>query len=139
MVKTGINKIIRFVTDVFFKKQFIKFLAIGTFNTLFGSFVAFAYSMVLQANIAFVFGYITALSAAFFLNSYFVFQSKPSLMKFIKFAFSYLPNFIIQNITIFIVYNLLGFHRMIAFMIAAVIGIPVTFIFLNFFAFKQLK
>ena len=63
-------------------------------------------------------------------------QEKLSFTKFIKFGISYIPNFIIQNIVVIITFNILGLHKLIAYCLAAIIGIPVTFILLKFFAFK---
>ncbi|WP_270566981.1 GtrA family protein, partial [Clostridium beijerinckii] len=64
-------------------------------------------------------------------------KEKLQLNKFIKFAISYIPNFIIQNIVVIIVFNLMGLNKLIAYLLAAIIGVPITFILMKFFAFSK--
>ncbi|KAI3349475.1 GtrA family protein, partial [Clostridium botulinum] len=65
------------------------------------------------------------------------FRENLDLNKFIKFSISYIPNFIIQNIVVLIVFNVMGLHKLIAYVLAAIIGVPVTFVLMKFFAFKH--
>lgn len=127
------NKIKR----IFLNKEFIFFIAIGVINTFNGVVFSFIYSNLLNENLAFVLGYISGLAVSYILNSYITFKEKLSFTKFIKFAISYIPNFIIQNVVVIITFNILGLHKLIAYCLAAIIGIPVTFILLKFFAFKK--
>lgn len=127
------------VKEVFFSKQFIMFVIIGVINTFNGVVFSYIYSSFLNENIAFVFGYISGLVISYILNSYVTFKEKLEFNKFIKFAVSYIPNFIIQNIVVLIVFNIMGLHKLIAYGLAAVIGVPITFIFMKFFAFKNNK
>lgn len=127
------NKIKR----IFLNKEFIFFIAIGVINTFNGVVFSFIYSNLLNENLAFVLGYISGLAVSYILNSYITFKEKLDFRKFIKFAISYIPNFIIQNVVVIITFNILGLHKLIAYCLAAIIGIPVTFILLKFFAFKK--
>jgi len=124
------------IIDTFISKQFFLFVLIGGINTFNGSILSFLFSLILQANIAFIIGYIIALTIAFFLNSYFVFKVNPKFPLFVKFGLSYIPNFIIQNFVVFIVYNILGFHPLVSYVLAAVVGLPVTFLLVKLFAFR---
>jgi len=130
-------KALNFIKQNFFNKQFIIFLVIGVINTFNGSLFAFIYSQFLQANLAFIVGYMSALLIAYVLNSIFTFKEKLSFAKLIKFAISYIPNFIIQYIVVFIIYNILGLLPIIAYITAAIIGVPITFLCLKLFAFKK--
>ena len=121
----------------FLNRQFVIFVLIGVFNTLSGSLFATVYSLALNANIAFVCGYITSLIIAFFLNSKLNFRKKISLRRFIKFIVSYIPNFIIQNLIVIIFYNNLEWNKIITYFLAAIIGVPVTFVFMKLFAFGK--
>lgn len=121
----------------FFTKQFMTFIVIGMINTLNGSVIAFGYSRILQANLAFVLGYMSALVIAYFLNSYLTFKVRPCFVVFLRFAASYIPNFIVQNAVVFVVYNVLNLNELIAYILAAIIGIPITFLILKWFAFGQ--
>jgi putative flippase GtrA len=129
--------IIEKVRNVFLSREFILFIIIGVINTFNGVIFSFIYSSLLNENIAFILGYISGLIISYLLNSYITFKEKFSFNKFIKFTVSYIPNFLIQNIVVIITLNILGLHKLIAYCLAAIIGIPVTFILLKFFAFKK--
>lgn len=129
--------IIEKIKKTFLSKEFILFIFIGVINTFNGVVFSYIYSSLLNENLAFVLGYISGLLVSYVLNSYITFKESLSLNRFIKFAISYLPNFIIQNIVVIITFNILGIHKLIAYCLAAIIGIPVTFVLLKFFAFNQ--
>jgi putative flippase GtrA len=57
--------------------------------------------------------------------------------RFIKFFVSYIPNYIIQNIIVIIFYNWLGYPPIVSYLIAAILGIPVTFLLVKIFAFGK--
>lgn len=133
------ESLINKIKEVFFSKQFIMFVFIGVINTFNGVIFSYIYSSFFNENVAFIFGYISGLVISYILNSYVTFKEKLEFNKFIKFAVSYIPNFIIQNIVVFIVFNMMGLHKLIAYGLAAVIGVPITFVFMKFFAFKKNK
>ena len=133
------ESLINKIKEVFFSKQFIMFVFIGVINTFNGVIFSYIYSSFLNENVAFIFGYISGLVISYILNSYVTFKEKLEFNKFIKFAVSYIPNFIIQHIVVFIVFNMMGLHKLIAYGLAAVIGVPITFVFMKFFAFKKNK
>ena len=121
----------------FLNKEFILFLIIGVINTLNGTLFSVLFSNIFNANIAFVCGYLCGLLIAYLLNSFFTFHETLSLQKGLRFAVSYIPNFIIQNVFVFFIYNLMHYDKLFAYLIAAIIGIPVTFLLLKVFAFKS--
>lgn len=130
-------ELIKRITNIFFNKEFIFFILIGIINTFNGVIFSYIYSSIFNENLAFILGYISGLIISYILNSFITFKDKLAFRKFIKFAISYIPNFIIQNIVVILVFNILGLHKLIAYMLAAIIGIPVTFILLKFFAFNK--
>ena len=73
------------------------------------------------------------------MNSYITFKEKLSIVKFIKFFISYLPNFIIQTIIVYLFDHFVHGPSVIAYALAAVIGIPITFLFLKKFTFNKGK
>jgi putative flippase GtrA len=125
------------IKNIFFKKEFFLFVFVGVVNT--GNSIVFAYllSNILNDNLAYIVGYVISLAVSYLLNSFITFREKLSFSKLFKFCISYIPNFIIQNLAVIIFLNMLGWHKLIAYMIAAVIGIPVTFILQRFFTFKK--
>ena len=130
-------ELIKKIKNIFLNKEFIFFILIGVINTFNGVIFSYIYSSILNENLAFILGYISGLIISYILNSFITFKEKLSIKKFIKFAISYIPNFIIQNIVVILIFNILGLHKLIAYVLAAVIGIPVTFILLKFFAFNR--
>ena len=124
----------------FLSLQFIMFLIIGVINTINGIGFAYLYSLVIEnVNLAFIVGYLTSLSIAYLLNSFLTFKERLNLKKFIKFCISYIPNFLIQNGFVILFYNILHWEKLLVYCLAAIIGIPVTFLLLKLFAFKKKK
>lgn len=121
----------------FFKKEFLLFVLVGVVNT--GNSIVFAFllSNILNDNLAFIVGYIASLTVSYLLNSFITFKEKLGFSKFLKFCISYIPNFIIQNVAVIIFLNMLGWYKLIVYMIAAIIGIPVTFLLQRFFTFRK--
>lgn len=125
------------IKKMFFSKEFIAFLFVGVINTLNGIIFAYLYSIFMHPNVAFIVGYITSLTISYLLNSFLAFKESLAIKKYIKFCISYIPNFIIQNIVVLVIYNWLGLHKLIAYALAAILGIPITFIMIKLFAFKK--
>lgn len=122
----------------FFSRAFLLFLVVGCINTFLCSFLAEILKPVFHdANLAFNAGYILSNINAYFLNSLFVFPTKMCVTRYVKFFLSYVPNYIIQNIIVFVVYNLMGLPSLVSYLIAAVLGIPITFLFVKIFAFGR--
>ncbi|MBQ9376965.1 MAG: GtrA family protein [Schwartzia sp.] len=122
----------------FLTREFLIFLVIGCVNTFNSTLLAWLYAfIVIDRNLAFNFGYITSCAVAYWLNSTFVFPEPLSFRRLVRFFISYIPNYIIQNIIVLIFYNLLGFHPIVSYLIAAVLGVPVTFLCVKLFAFGR--
>ena len=130
------DNIIKKLKDIFFSKQFIIFVLIGIVNTFNGTIFSYIYSSFLSANVAFLPGYISGLLISYILNSLITFKEKLSFQKLIKFTISSIPNFIIQYIVV-IICTMMGVHKLFAYMLAAIIGVPITFLFMKFFAFSE--
>lgn len=120
----------------FLAAHFRTFLGIGVINALNGVVFSYLFSLVVDANLAFVLGYLLALTVSYPLNARFVFPSPLSGRAYLRFVISYIPNFAIQNLCVLVVYNVLQYDRLIAYIVAVVIGVPVTFILLKVFAFR---
>ena len=125
--------------SIFFSGQFMVFVGIGAINTLSCILFSMIYSVKLDANLSYIAGYVTSLLISYALNSRYTFHSALSFGIFVKFAMSYIPNFLIQNGVILLFYNALGWHKLICYVLAAIIGIPVTFLVMKVFAFGKKK
>lgn len=121
--------------QMFFNRQFICFLIIGCINSLSGIVFSWIYSAIVGPIMAFIPGYISGIIISYILNSVFTFKERLDITKFLKFGISTIPNFLIQFITVLIIVNGLGLHRLVAYVLAAIIGVPVTFIILKLFVF----
>lgn len=124
--------------ETFFSKQFIIFVIIGFINTFNGTVFSYIYSSFLNANLAFLPGYISGLLISYVLNSFITFKEKLSIKKLIKFAISSIPNFVIQYIVV-IICSAIGLHKLFAYIMAAIVGVPVTFLLMKFFTFSNNK
>ena len=122
---------------LFLKKDFIIFVAIGVINTLTTIVLSHLLADLLGVNVAYVVGYLAGFLVSYLLNSHFTFCEKLSWGKLVKYAIATVPNFLIQNGVVFFVYNILGWHHLIASVLAAAIGVPVTFLLQKFFTFKK--
>ncbi len=121
------------------EKGFLIFIAIGVVNTLNNWWISALCSLVLDANLSYAIGYAASLLIGFFLNCRLTFQEKPTLLRLGKYALSYMPNYLIQQGIVFVVVELLAWHKFIAYGAAAVIGMPVTYLILKVFAFAKEK
>lgn len=126
------------IKHTFLNRDFITFIAIGLINTINGIWISYVYSLFIQnAVIAFGLGFVTSLCISYILNSILNFKQKLEIKKFIKFAASNIPNFIIQMITVFILIELLDWTKLISYAISAVISVPITFILIKLNVFKE--
>ena len=133
------NRVAKGVKDIFVSKNFLLFILIGVVNTFNGTLASSVLANWLQPNLAFVIGYMFGLVIAYILNSKFNFKESMSYEKLIKFAVSYIPNFIIQNMVVIIMYNVFGVNKIVVYMVAAIIGVPLTYLFIKFYAFLYLS
>jgi putative flippase GtrA len=131
------NSFVENFRKMFFSREFLTFVSIGIINTFNGVIFSYVYSSFLDENLAFIFGYISGLIISYILNSKITFKEELKLKKFVRFAIAYIPNFIIQNIVLILVFNMMGWHKLIAFGLAAAIGVPVTFVLMRLFAFNK--
>ena len=133
--------------------QFFIFMGIGIVNTFFAAVIAtlldVGETLILPPNHAillfaknfranFITGYIASIVLSFFLNSKYTFCRKPTLKRFIKFPISYIPNFLFQYIMVFI-FTSLHWNSTAAYITAAILGTPITFISMKLMVFQKKK
>lgn len=130
--------IINKTKEHFLTREFFLFLVIGCINTFNGTFIAWLCGLLSPYNnLNFNIGYILANIIAYLMNSRIIFKKPLSFTRYVKFFISYIPNYIIQNIIVLIFYNMLGFPPVVSYLLAAVLGIPVTFLMVKLFAFGK--
>lgn len=119
------------------KKEFLKFIIIGCVNTGIGVFLSAFIALKLQEIPAFLLGYWISLIISYFLNSKYVFQEAYTVKKLMKFKLSYIPNFLIQIITIYYLVEKIQTYPIILYALSAAVSVPITFIMLKLIAFKK--
>ena len=122
----------------FASREFLLFLIIGAINT--GDCSLFA-SILMQVgvhdgNAAFNIGYLLSNLLAYYLNCRFIFHSKIIVSQYLRFAISYIPNAMIENIVVLIFFNLGQLPPVVSFLLAAILGMPITFLLVKLFAFR---
>ncbi len=123
---------------MFFSREFLAFLIVGVINTLSNVVFSTIYSIFIpNTTLAFFPGYITSNVVSYILNSKLTFKEKLGFVKFIKFFISYIPNFLIQTVIVWLFDTFVHGPSVIAYAIAAVIGVPVTFVFMKLFTFRK--
>ena len=122
----------------FLTKEFFLFLIIGCINTFNGTFIAWLCSFFSPyGNVNFNIGYIVGNIIAYWMNSFFIFHERLTIKRYVKFFISYIPNYIIQNVIVLIFYNWLDYPPIVSYLLAAVLGIPITFLMVKLFAFGR--
>ncbi len=124
--------------SMFLSREFLSFVVVGVINTLSNVVFSTIYSLFIHnTTLAFFPGYITSNVVSYILNSKLTFKEKLGFVKFIKFFVSYIPNFIIQTVIVWLFDTFIHGPSVIAYAIAAVIGVPVTFVFMKIFTFRK--
>lgn len=128
---------IKQMKKMFFNKQFIIFIIIGGINTISSAIFSSLYSILLGDIEAFIPGYATGILISYVLNTLFTFKDHFQWKKLLQFALSTLPNFITQLIVVYIGVSVLYLPAMICYGIAAVIGVPLTFMILKLLVYRN--
>lgn len=123
----------------FFSKEFIMFVGVGVACTLANVVFSAIYRMFIpDTTLAFLPGYVTANVVSYLLNSFITFKERLNFVRYLKYFISYIPNFVIQTVIVFAFANLFPTLNSIwAYIAAAIIGVPVTFIIMKVFTFAN--
>jgi uncharacterized membrane protein YfhO len=135
------NKLIDFIS-LFIKNlfnnhskfySFLRFGFVGVTNTI----VFYTlYLIFLRLNIFYVTSYtiafIISMIGSYFLNCFFTFKTKPTIIKFIKFPLTVLANYIISTVSIIILVSGFQVDKSIAAIFAAILPIPITYFVTGF-------
>lgn len=117
--------------------EFFRFWCVGWLNMAAAWLLEAFWGSLLPENLGFSVGYGMSLLVSFVLNSKLTFRRRLSLGRLGAYILSYVPNFIVQFATVFLLNGLLGLPYLLCCFLAAVVGTPVTFLCLKLFAFRQ--
>ena len=132
----GALKVIINLKNIFISKKFIEFCPLGCINCFNDSLFSWIAEHFMQKNMAQIFGFLCGLTIAFFITSTFIFKTRPTFARYIKFLIAYIPNFIIYFLMGFITLNTLGLNQFLGTFLAAVAGGPITFIIIWVYTFS---
>lgn len=124
--------------STFFAPQFVMFVVVGVINTFAGTIFSIIYRSFIQNDTAaFIPGYITANVLSYVLNSILTFKESFGIGKYVRFFISCIPNFLIQTIIVALLSGRVP--SIVSYCLAAIIGVPVTFVLVKIFAFGKVK
>ena len=110
-------------------KQFWKFNIVGIVNTInyYILYMIFIKVFLMNYMYAHLLGFLISMIGSFYLNTYFTYQTRPTLKKFLKFPLTYVVNILISTLAIYTLVQLLSVHENMAPIMATIIAIPFTF------------
>ena len=123
--------------STYLSRSFITFVFCGGIGTLVNFIFSLIFSLRIDPVIAYVAGYILSLFVAYALNAELIFRASLNVKAFARFCVSYIPNFIILFSFVFIFIKHLYWHKVPVYILAALFGLPLTYILIRLFAFKK--
>jgi putative flippase GtrA len=121
----------------FISKNFLLFIFCGGMGTLTNFVFSLAISMKINPTLSYVCGYGISLFVAYALNTSLIFKERYRIGTFIKFVISYIPNFLILFTFVAIFLNLFHWNKVIVYLLAALFGLPLTYLIVKIFAFGK--
>ncbi|GAA0435210.1 GtrA family protein [Lentibacillus halophilus] len=118
-------------------RAFIRFVIVGcintlTYYTLYVLFMSLGGLYIINHSAAFV----ISMVGSFYWNCYFTYRTKPTLAKFFQFPLTYVVNYSVSTLSLYVLIDLLQFSEFLSPLIAAIIPIPFTFIISRFILVK---
>ncbi|MBP1950948.1 GtrA family protein [Virgibacillus litoralis] len=110
--------------------EFIRFIIVGIINTLnyYGIYLIFNLVLGINYMASHIIGFAISLIVSFFLSSYFTFQVKPSLKKFLQFPLTQLFNISVSSVLIYLFVEYFFIDSTIAPIVSLFITVPLTFL-----------
>jgi putative flippase GtrA len=110
--------------------QWIRFVIVGFVNTLNYYMLYLILIHLIECNYLFshIIAFALSMIGSFFMNTYFTYNTRPTLKKFLQFPFTYLVNITVTTLGVYILVDLCGFDKHVAPLVASLIAIPFTFI-----------
>lgn len=121
----------------FLSRDFLLFVFCGGMGTLTNFVCSLAISTQINPTAAYVGGYGISLFVTYALSAFLIFSEKLRIGDFTKFVVSYIPNFLIQIIFVAIFLNIFNWNKVIVYALAILIGLPISFVLVKFFAFGK--
>lgn len=113
--------------------KFIRFIIIGIINTL-NYYLLYTLLIYLEFNYMYshIIAFIISLIISYFLNCYFVYHTKPTMIKFLKFPLTQLFNMSCQTLLLYLLVDKMHISELYAPIAALIITVPVTYIITSY-------
>src|SRR5690625_4071105 len=104
----------------FINGEFIRFVIVGCLNTglYYAIYLLCLHVLTLHYLVAHFIGFFISLIGSFFLNTYFTYRVKPTLIKFLKFPLTQVANTVISAIFLYVLVELLHVNSSFAPIVA---------------------
>jgi len=114
----------------FIHHEFFKFVVVGCINTAtyYSLYLVFLHVANLYYFVAHLGAFVISLVGSFFLNSYYTYNVKPTLGKFIRYPLTQVANTLITSALLYIFVEILHFNASLAPIAALFFTVPITFI-----------
>lgn len=110
-----------------FSSEFLRFLAVGMTNTLLGYVIYLIFNSFIHYTYAYSFSYVIGIVISFVLNTRFVFSTKPSIKKFIKFPLVYVFQYLFGITMMILFVEKMYISAEIAPILIVFLSVPITF------------
>ena len=119
-------------------QSFLRFIIVGFVNT-FNYYILYVILMFLNNSyiISHTLAFLISMVGSYYLNCYFTYKTKPTLKKFFQFPLTYVVNYTVTTLSLFLLVDLLDMNEFIAPLIAAIIPIPFTYLISKWILVKK--
>ncbi|WP_207385991.1 GtrA family protein [Legionella gresilensis] len=121
----------------FYNPTFIRFVIVGTLNTLISYLVYLFLLNVTTLNIAYSITYLLSVVTSYLLNLIYVFKEKHSFKKSLQFPLIYLLQFIFSVILLNFFVYFLGMNEKIAPLLIILLFVPITYFLMRIILTKS--
>ena len=110
------------------RHEFVRFLLVGVTNTVFG-YLLYLLLLTFMAYLpAYSIAYCAGIVLSYFMNVYFVFKKRVSLVSFLKFPIVYVLQYALGIIVLWLLVGKAGISPPLAMLGVIITTIPVTFV-----------
>ena len=117
--------------------EFLRFAIIGGAGTVTNFSISLIISLFIDPVITYVIAYFLSLFVTYTMDSKLLFKNQLSVLNYLKFVISYIPNFIILVSFVALFINVLNWNRIIVYGLAGMLAIPLTYIIVKKIVFRK--
>lgn len=112
----------------FISHELSKFIIVGVINTLLTYIIYLISVYFTKYEIAYSISYLCGIIISYYLNTVFVFRTKISLAKFIKFPLVYVFQYFSGLFILSVAIEIFALYEMVAPVVVVILNVPITFL-----------